>query len=81
MLLTNGIVFDGTYLKEGIRVRLENGQVAETGEGLAPAAGEEVLDLAGDYLLPGFVDVHIHAYQGKDTMGGEDAVRGMSRGL
>lgn len=81
MLLINGIVFTGAVLKEGIRVRLENGLVAETGEGLSPAPGEEVLDLAGDFLLPGFVDVHIHAYQGKDTMNGEEAVRGMSRGL
>ncbi len=81
MLLTNGKVFNGINIIEGIRVRLENGQVAETGAALEPAPGEDVVDLGGDYLLPGFVDVHIHAYRGQDTMAGEDAVRGMSRGL
>ena len=81
MLLTNGQVFNGTNIIEGIRVRLANGQVAETGAAMEPAPGEDVVDLGGDYLLPGFVDVHIHAYRGQDTMAGEDAVRGMSRGL
>ena len=42
---------------------------------------EDELDLQGDYLLPGFVDVHIHAFSGHDTMSGEEAVRAMSRAL
>ena len=37
--------------------------------------------LKGDLLLPGFVDVHIHAFMGQDTMNGEEAVRHMSREL
>ncbi|MDD3411777.1 MAG: amidohydrolase family protein, partial [Eubacteriales bacterium] len=45
------------------------------------AAGEAALDLQGDYLLPGFVDVHIHAFMGMDAMQGEQAVRHMSREL
>ncbi len=62
------------------QVLLENGSITAVGEAL-PAAGEDVLDLRGDYLLPGFVDVHIHAYRGHDTMDGEEAIRHMSRGL
>ena len=64
-----------------VNVRLADGCVCAVGAALTPAAGEAVLDLAGDYLLPGFVDVHTHGYMGRDTMQGEAAVRAMSRGL
>ena len=80
MLLINGII-PGEAGFASACVRLEKGCVAAVGAALVPAEGEEVLDLQGDYLLPGFVDVHIHAYQGHDTMEGEEAVRHMARGL
>ena len=75
MLIVNAAVFDGEAFRKGLHVRLENGGIAETGEFLAPGEGEEILDLGGDFLLPGFVDVHIHAFRGHDTMEGEEAVR------
>ena len=81
MLLTNLIAFDGARFCSGLRVRLAEGRVAETGEALSPRPGERTEDLGGDWLLPGFVDVHIHAFQGHDTMRGEADIRAMSRGL
>ncbi len=81
MLIENAVVFTGEKLVSGLSVRLLGGQVAETGAGLRAEPGEAVLNLSGDILLPGFVDVHIHACLGKDTMQGEEAVRSMSRAL
>ena len=81
MLIRNGVFFDGEKFCSDMALRLWQGRVTEVGPGLQPVEDEWTLDLAGDYLLPGFVDVHIHAYQGQDTMAGENAVRGMSRGL
>lgn len=81
MLITNAVVFDGREFRKGLRLRLENGVIAESGECLSPVGEEEVLDLDGDFLVPGFVDVHIHAFRGHDTMDGEKAVRAMSRDL
>lgn len=81
MLIQNATVYKGNGFIRNACVRIRNGRIAETGDSLAPEKGEKVLDLAGDYLLPGFVDVHIHAYSGRDTMQGEDAVRAMSREL
>ncbi len=81
MLIINGTVFNGKTFEKGTAVRIRNGVIAETGKDLAAEAGEEQVDLQGDYLLPGFVDVHIHAYLGSDTMRGESDIRKMSRDL
>ena len=81
MLIVNAVVFDGREFQKGLHLRLEGGVIVETGEFLSPGEGEEVLDLDGDFLVPGFVDVHIHAFRGHDTMDGEKAVRAMSRDL
>ncbi len=81
MLITDAVVFDGAAFRHGLKVRLENGRILETGDDLTARAGETELSLGGDYLLPGFVDVHIHAFRRHDTMQGEPAVRSMSRDL
>ena len=81
MLITHGILFTGKELTENLSLRTDGEIISEVGAGLSPRPGEKILDLQGDYLLPGFVDVHIHACQGQDTMEGESAVRAMSRSL
>ena len=81
MLIENGTVFTGDRFVKGLSVRLQNGIVAEVGEKTAAENGEGRIDLEGDFLLPGFVDVHIHAFRGSDTMRGEANIRRMSREL
>ena len=81
MLIRNAAIFSGSEFIRGTDVRIRDGRIAETGTGLRPEAGEREEDLEGDFLLSGFVDVHIHAFGGRDTMEGEDAVRAMSRAL
>ena len=79
MLVKNGLAFvDGAFVRAD--VRLEGGRIAEVGE-LEPKNGETIRDAAGLYVLPGFVDVHIHAFGGADCMRGEADVRSMSDGL
>ncbi len=81
MLFVNGTVFDGETFRKDLAVRAENGTVTETAEVIPWGKREQIVDLQGDYLLPGFVDVHIHAFRGRDVMEGEEAVREMSRNL
>ena len=79
MLVKNGLAFvDGAFVRAD--VRLEGGRIAEVGE-LEPRDGETIRDAAGLYVLPGFVDIHIHAFGGADCMRGEADVRRMSDGL
>ena len=80
MLIKNAKAFmDGSF-QENTDLLIKAGKIVEIGTNLT-AVDEEVVDLGGDVLLPGFVDVHIHAFMGKDTMNGEEAVRHMSREL
>ena len=81
MLIENGNVFTGEQFVSGLSVRLQNGIVSEVGEKTAADSTETRIDLEGDFLLPGFVDVHIHAFRGSDTMRGEADIRRMSREL
>ena len=79
MLVKNGTAFIGGHFARA-DVRVENGKIAQIGD-LQPREGEEVRSAAGLYVLPGFVDIHIHAYAGADCMRGENDVRRMSEGL
>lgn len=80
MLIQNARAFMDGAFQNGTDILVKDGRIAAIGQGLA-ADGEEVVNLNGDLLLPGFVDVHIHAFMGQDTMNGEQAVRHMSREL
>ena len=43
-----------------VDVLVRDGQIAEIGSGLSAPEGAEVIDCAGQILLPGFVDLHTH---------------------
>lgn len=79
MLVKNGTAFIGGHFARA-DVRVENGKITQIGD-LQPREGEETRSAAGLYVLPGLVDIHIHAYAGADCMRGEDDVRRMSEGL
>ena len=81
MLIRNANAFLNGRFVSGTDVRTENGRVAEIASGLMPRVGEEITEAAGDWLLPGFVDVHIHATSGYDAMRGEEDIRAMARAL
>ena len=47
-----------------------------------PPEGAEILDAGGNYISPGFVDVHIHGYLGADASDGDrDGLLTMARGI
>ena len=80
MIIKNGVAFiDGEFRK--LDVRIQGGRISELGTDLIPVPGEVCRDIDMHYLLPGFVDIHIHAFGGADCMRGEADVRKMSREL
>lgn len=80
MLLLNATAFIGDSFHPGTNLLIRDGRIVSIGSS-SEGSGQETLDLNGDWLIPGFVDVHIHAFMGMDTMDGEEAVRHMSREL
>jgi len=69
MILTNGRLIFPDRIEEGLSLRVAGGKIAELGL-LTPARGEEVIDLAGNFLAPGFIDLHVHGALGRDAMEG-----------
>jgi N-acetylglucosamine-6-phosphate deacetylase len=83
MILTNARLIFPDGIRDGCEVVVREGKIAairpptprlrETGE---QARSDEVVDLAGNYLAPGFIDLHVHGALGRDTMeGSEEAFR------
>jgi dihydroorotase-like cyclic amidohydrolase len=56
MLICNGTVLTDNGFNKQLSIRVTGDKLSEIGEALQPAAGETILNLDGDYLLPGFVD-------------------------
>ncbi len=69
MILTNGRLIFPDRIADGLSLRTERGQILEIGA-LTPGEGEEVVDLAGNFVAPGFIDLHVHGAVGRDTMEG-----------
>ena len=80
MIITNANAFINGKFEPNSDLVLKDGKITAIGKGLQ-MQGEEIKDVNGDYILPGFVDIHIHSYMGEDTMRGEESIRKMSRAL
>ena len=81
MLIRNATVYIDGQFQAHMSVRTLKSTITEVSPDHSPMPGEDTLELNGDFLLPGFVDVHTHAFMGMDVMAGEEAVRHMSREL
>jgi len=61
MILKNGTIVDADFLLRTCDVKIENGKIAGLAEGLQD---DNVLDVSGCYVLPGFIDSHMHGAMG-----------------
>lgn len=83
LLIAGGRIVDpATGLDSLCDLRLRNGTIGEIGERLEPISTEELLEVDGAIVAPGFVDMHVHlrepGFPEKETIatGTEAAVRG-----
>jgi N-acetylglucosamine-6-phosphate deacetylase len=75
MIFTNARLIFPDGIRERLEVVVEEGKIAairphtprlrRTGERVR---GKEVIDLDGNYLAAGFIDLHVHGALGRDTM-------------
>ena len=67
MILTNARLIFPDGIRDGLEVVMSDGRITELRQ--AGYVGEkDIIDLAGNYLAPGFVDLHIHGAVGRDAM-------------
>lgn len=67
MILTNARLIFPDGIRDGLEVIVEGGRIVAIREQTG-ARGKEIVDLDGNYLAPGFIDLHVHGALGRDTM-------------
>jgi N-acetylglucosamine-6-phosphate deacetylase len=67
MILTNARLVFPDGIRDGLEVVVEKGKIAAIREH-NHARTNEIVDLRGNYLAPGFIDLHVHGALGRDTM-------------
>jgi N-acetylglucosamine-6-phosphate deacetylase len=67
MTFTNARLIFPDGIRDGLEVVAEEGKITAIRE-QTRARGEDIVDLGGNYLAPGFVDLHVHGALGRDTM-------------
>ena len=75
MIFTNGRMIFPERVADGLSLRIADGKIAQIGPEIH-GHDQEVIDLAGNFLAPGFIDLHVHGAVGRDAMEGTaDAFR------
>lgn len=75
LVLQDEIRSPGTLVLEGDRI-------TEVVSGARPAgAGLQHVDLSGHYIVPGFIDVHVHGVDGFDTLDNREAMSKIAAAL
>jgi N-acetylglucosamine-6-phosphate deacetylase len=65
MIFTNGRVILSDAIRDDLDIEIRDGKIAE----LRPrGAGLNAIDLSGNFIAPGFVDLHVHGALGRDAM-------------
>jgi N-acetylglucosamine-6-phosphate deacetylase len=67
VIFTNARLIFPDRIREGVEVVVQQGKIAEIRQ-QTKATANDVVDLGGNYLAPGFVDLHVHGATGRDTM-------------
>ncbi|TLY21769.1 MAG: dihydroorotase, partial [Nitrospirae bacterium] len=60
IVIRNGRVIDPGRINGQADVLIQDGKITQVAKGLAVPPGATVIDAAGKWVLPGFVDLHVH---------------------
>ncbi len=75
LVLPDRVIAGGTIVLEGERI-------ADVGTGVSPDRGSDLAFQFGNhYIVPGFIDVHVHGVEGRDTLDGGNAIASIAERL
>ena len=69
LLIKNGTVYSMASDPFIGDVLIDNGRILSVGPGISIPSGTSVLNAAGKFVLPGFIDAHCHIGMFDDGMG------------
>jgi dihydroorotase len=70
LLLKNGHTIDPLNRIDGkMDVAIAGGKVAAVAPDINPALADKVVDVAGHYVTPGIIDIHVHVYHTREPEG------------
>jgi N-acetylglucosamine-6-phosphate deacetylase len=75
LVLPDRIISDGSLIIDGSRI------IAVESRASVDPTHARVIDVRGTYVVPGFVDVHVHGVEGIDSLDGGDAVASIAARL
>jgi len=67
MIFRNARLIFPDGIREGLEIVTQHGKIVEIRQ-QTKAPANDVVDVDGNYLAPGFVDLHVHGALGRDTM-------------
>ena len=74
LVLADGDVVLADGVRERASIIVDGGRIAAVESARAAPAGAAIVDVANCYVVPGFIDVHVHGIAGHDTLDGGGAV-------
>ena len=70
ILLKNGHLIDPlNSIDRKMDVAIAGGKVAAVADDINPALAAKVVDVAGSYVTPGIIDIHVHVYHTREPEG------------
>lgn len=70
LLLKNGHTIDPLNAIDGkMDVAIAGGKIAAVAPDINPALAQKVVDVAGHYVTPGILDIHVHVYHTREPEG------------
>lgn len=70
ILLKGGHVIDpANQINQVMDVAITGERIARVADSINPAEATKVIDVAGSYVTPGLIDIHVHAYHTREPEG------------
>jgi N-acetylglucosamine-6-phosphate deacetylase len=68
MIFTNARLIFPDGIRDGLEVIVAEGKIAAIRDRMLARSDDQIIDVDGNYLAPGFIDLHVHGAVGRDTM-------------
>ena len=68
MIFSNARLIYPDGIRDGLEVVIEQGKIAAINKRSLDHRKDEIIDVDGNYLAPGFIDLHVHGALGRDAM-------------